>query len=78
MDSRWFKGIPEDQKDLRKKKVIAAKPAFELLLELLSELGEEGTPDYSSPSWAYQQADRNGANRKLKDIIKLITVKDQK
>ena len=30
------------------------------------------TDDYDSPSWAYKQADRNGYNRALTEIINIL------
>jgi hypothetical protein len=36
-------------------------------------LAEETTPgDYDNPSWAYKQADRNGAKRALKQLKQLL------
>ena len=74
MDSRWVKGLSGEKKEARKKEVLGYKNAFDDLRELLKDLEEEGKnpPDYSSPSWAYQQADQNGANRMLRKILKLI------
>lgn len=34
----------------------------------------KGEEDYKNPSWAYLQADRNGAKRVLEEIISLITL----
>ncbi len=77
MDTRWLKGFTPVEYDDRKKKVASYKNAFEDLRELLErELEDIPVPDYNNPSWAYKQADINGANRKLKEIIKLITLKD--
>jgi hypothetical protein len=77
MDTRWLKGFDPDQYENRKKEVASHKNAFKLLVELLEkELEDHPVPDYNNPSWAYKQADINGANRKLKEIIKLITIKD--
>lgn len=76
MDTRWLKGFSPDQYEDRKKEVAGFKRAFNALIELLEKEGEDSTPDYNYPSWAYKQADVNGANRKLKEIIKLITLKD--
>lgn len=78
MDTRWLKSFSPDQYEDRKKEVDSFKRAFVALAELLEKEGEDTpVPDYNNPSWAYKQADVNGANRKLKDIIKLITLKDK-
>lgn len=76
MDTRWLKGFPADKFEERRKEVASFKRAFKALTELLESEGEEKRPDYNSPSWAYHQADVNGANRKLKDILKLIDIKE--
>lgn len=77
-DALWFKGIPEDGTAEREKDLLSYRNAFDALREVLVEL-EDNTPpkaDYDSPSWAYKQADRNGANRILNRIRKLITVQE--
>lgn len=71
MHSAWFKGLTEDQKKKRKQFLLANVEVFELLEEILKENFEEGTPDYDCPSWAYKQADINGANRMLRRVLSL-------
>ena len=77
MDSRWFKGKTKGEaKEARKKDVQSFRRAFGELTELLKEEFEDTpTPDYNNPSWAYKQADINGANRMLRQIMKLIDIK---
>lgn len=74
MDSRWFKNAKD--KEARKKELMSYRNAFQELTKLLEEDFVESTPDYSNPSWAYEQADANGANRKLRQILKLIDIKE--
>jgi hypothetical protein len=76
MDHRWFKGVPSDQKEARRKELLSYRNAFDELSQLLEEEFEESVPDYDCPSWSHKQADVNGANRKLKQILKLIKTKD--
>jgi hypothetical protein len=38
---------------------------------------ESKSSDYDSPSWAYKQADQNGYNRALNDIIQLLNLKEE-
>jgi hypothetical protein len=76
MDSRWFRGVPPDEKEKRKKELLAHRSAFELLAEVLEREFEEGAPNYDCPSWSHKQADRNGANRKLQSILSLINIKE--
>lgn len=75
MHTAWLKG--HKNKEQRKKELLSYRNAFDELKKLLEDQFEESTPDYSSPSWAYEQADVNGANRKLRQIINLITVGDK-
>lgn len=74
MDHRWLKGLTGEDKEKEKKRILAQKTFLHEIAEILEEELEEGTPDYESPSWAYKQADRNGANRKLHEIIKFLKV----
>lgn len=76
MDIRWFKGIPKDQKEARKKELLQYRNAFDALREVLSQEVEDFSADYDCPSWSHKQADINGANRKLRSILKLIDIKD--
>ena len=74
MDSRWLKGLTGEAKETERKRILASSTILLDAIEILESF-EEGTPDYSSPSWAYEQADRNGANRKLREVIKFLNVR---
>jgi len=74
MNSRWLKGLTGEAKEKRKKEILSYKNAFEELTKLLQEDYQESAPDYDIPSWSHKQADNNGANRKLRQIIELIKV----
>lgn len=76
MNTRWFKNISTSKKEARKKEILSYRNAFDELRKLLEEDLEEYVPDYSVPSWSHKQADVNGANRKLRQIIDLITIKE--
>ena len=76
MHSKWFKGIPESEYEAREKELKSYTNAFDALRELLADEFESSTPDYNCPSWSHKQADQNGANRKLRELLKLINVKD--
>lgn len=76
MDHRWIKGLTGEDKAKRKKEVLALRTTLDEIADILEDNLEEGTPDYDSPSWAYHQADRNGANRKLREVIKFLRIKD--
>lgn len=76
MHSAWFKGLTKEEKTKRQQFLSANVEVFELLSEVLKENFEENVPDYSNPSWAYAQADVNGANRMLRRVLKLIETKE--
>ena len=65
-----------DDKEKQKQRILAAKTLLNEAADILEASFEEGTPDYESPSWAFHQADRNGANRKLREVIKFLRIKD--
>lgn len=75
----WFKGhtLNKESKEKRKREVLSYRNAFDELTILLKDMEENNVSnDYSSPSWAYVQADRNGANRMLRKIIEIINIKE--
>lgn len=76
MNVVWYKGLSEEQKAKRKQFLLANSEVFELLKEVLEKEFKESTPDYDNPSWAYKQADTNGANRMLRKVISLIGMKE--
>ena len=78
MDSRWFKGYSSspEVKEKRKKEILSYRNAFDELRILLKDFLEETTPDYECPSWSHKQADVNGANRKLHQVLNLINIKE--
>lgn len=84
MMSQWSNHLkdPEDAKRFRQH-IYASKGVLDRLLTLTGAMEneldtQETDPDqYSSPSWAALQADRNGYRRALRRVNKLITL-DQK
>jgi hypothetical protein len=74
MDTRWTKGLTGKDKEKRVKELQSYRIAFKELSDLLQEDFEEKAPDYDTPSWSHKQADVNGANRKLRQILKLLNV----
>lgn len=77
MQTIWFKGLSKEDKEKRKQFLLANAEVFELLKEVLEDNFEEHTPDYDNPSWAYKQADTNGANRMLRRVLSLIKVEKE-
>ncbi len=74
MNTKWIKGHSNQEK--RKKEILSYRNAFDELTLLLTKEFEEVSPDYDCPSWSHKQADVNGANRKLKQILDLINIKE--
>lgn len=75
MDERWFKGISSSKRAERKKEILGYRNAFEAILELLESSDEIAKVDYDDSNWSHKQADVNGANRKLNEIRKILTIR---
>ena len=74
---QWLKHLKSDEdKEEFTKYLRNSSRIFQVLTKILEGKTKEITlePDYSNPSWSHQQADRNGYNRAVKDIIKLIDI----
>ena len=78
MQSEWFKHCKtQEDKEAVRTQLKKFKIAFEALDELLVKMEEDTSKvDYDCPSWSHKQADRNGANRKLREVRTLINIKD--
>lgn len=75
MQSIWFKGIPKEKREKREEEIKSYRNAFDALKEILESKRERSIKsDYDSPSWAFKQADQNGANRMLDEVLKIITI----
>ena len=67
----WFSGNKD--KDKVKQDFAVAYEAFKRLTEILNKkLKKSSEADYTIASWAYAQADVNGYNRALTEVMKLI------
>lgn len=78
MKTDWFRGdSPEDRKET-KELLRVAKPVLDKLNKVCYNrldacvTSKRAKPDYQSSSWAYIQADQNGYERAMKEIIELI------
>lgn len=74
MKTIWFMDLPKDEQDGFKKEVKSAKNVLDKLEQIVQKKIKEIVvlDDYDSPSWAYKQADRNGYNRALTEIINIL------
>jgi hypothetical protein len=76
MKTIWFMDLPKDEQEGFKKEVKSAKNVLEKLEQIVKSRLKEIVviEDYDSPSWAYKQADRNGYNRALTEIINILNL----
>ena len=74
MKTIWFMDLPKDEQEGFKREVKSAKNVLDKLEQIVQNRIKEIviTNDYDSPSWAYKQADRNGYNRTLTEIINIL------
>ena len=78
MQQVWYKNAKtKEDKEAVTAQLKKFKNAFEALDELLVKMEETTSKvDYDCPSWSHKQADMNGANRMLREVRKLINIKD--
>jgi hypothetical protein len=74
MKTIWFMDLPKDQQEGFKRQVSSAKDVLEKLEEIVKTKMKEVvlSEDYNNPSWAYKQADRNGYNRALTEVLNIL------
>tara|TARA_B110000014_G_C20041509_1_gene541360 strand:- start:464 stop:703 length:240 start_codon:yes stop_codon:yes gene_type:complete len=78
MKKSWVSGLEEDQKKLMEG-YFNGSPLLRERLKYILEgkisnrtTACEKLETYESPSWAYIQADKNGYNRAIREIMELI------
>lgn len=78
MKLTWVSHLPKDQQEGFKKQINSAQDILERLQQILEDKRTKVvlSTDYDNPSWAYKQADRNGYDRALTEVINLINMKD--
>jgi hypothetical protein len=66
--------LPKDEQEGFKREIKSAKNVLDKLEQIVNSKIKEIViaNDYDSPSWAYKQADRNGYNRALTEIINIL------
>ncbi len=78
MKTNWLRGLTEQDKEELRTSILAARPAFDRLLELvqekqsLTETKRRARSTYFMPSWKSYQADCNGYLRALEELKQLI------
>lgn len=80
MKSKWLAGLSDQEKEDLKASIIAASPAFKRLKTLLEGKYDESRTSqlkrdtYDKAAWPYYQADCNGYQRAIQEMINLIEV----
>jgi hypothetical protein len=81
LDVTWLKHAKnKEEREEIKRTLVSNTYTLNLLKEILErELNEKNRSsfdEYSSPNWAYQQADKNGYKRALQSFINLLAIKE--
>lgn len=77
MKTLWLRGIDGEKAiDIRqnfKESLVLRKRFFEIIYEMIEEgrKAQASKDLYESPTWAYQQADKMGYERALRDILEI-------
>jgi hypothetical protein len=80
LQSNWFRGIPEAEKEevekiIRNSTIVLDQLTKHLEAEIRSmESAQTATSEFSDPNWPYRQADRNGAVRTLRNLLKMTNI----
>lgn len=78
LHSEWFKHLPTSEAEEFKDYVRNSTSIRERLTDILNKkLPETKEVDYDCPSWSHKQADANGYERALRELLKIITIRDQ-
>ena len=79
MHSKWFSHLKTaDEKSKFKENIIGSQKVLDKLRDMCYNSIKNGkSSDYDNPSWAYKQADQNGYNRALEEIISLLDFSDK-
>jgi hypothetical protein len=75
MQEIWFNGTKGSKEDREKVKqdVALAHNAFKRMKDILEKKHKNNlSTDYDKASWPFLQADTNGYNRALQEVLKLI------
>lgn len=74
MKTIWFMDLPKDQQEGFKRQISSAKDVLEKLELIVQSKMKDVvlSEDYDNPSWAYKQADRNGYNRALTEVLNIL------
>lgn len=77
MQTQWFSHLPKPDQEYFKNAVLSSQKVLDRLHQIVYTMSiVESASDYDSPSWAYKQADTNGYNRALRDVLQLLKFSD--
>ncbi len=77
MQEIWFSGTKTDERDKVKQDIALAHNGFKRLSDILkSRHKDNSSRDYDKAAWPFLQADNNGYNRALTEVLKLIKETD--
>jgi len=74
MKEIWFSGAKKEDRDKVKQDIALAHNAFKRLSEILEKkyVVNTSSTEYDKASWPFYQADNNGYNRALTEVLNLI------
>lgn len=74
MKTIWFMDLPKDEQEGFKRQISSSKDVLEKLEKIINDKIKDVVlvDDYDNPSWAYKQADRNGYNRALTEVLNIL------
>ena len=74
--SKWSSHLKGDESEEFKQRIKLAAPVLERLTKILDEKLVEANANritqYDQAAWAYRQADLNGYNRAINDVLKYL------
>ncbi len=77
MNTKWFKGLKQTEKEARRKELLSYRNAFDELTKVIEDnFLSEVIPDYSKPGWEGELAQKHGERLMALQILRLIKLKD--
>lgn len=80
LNSQWFKGLSTEEKDKLEGLIRNSNTLLTRLTDVVKgkQVKTIFKTDYDCPSWSHRQADINGYNRALQDVLSLIDLTGDK
>jgi len=75
ISAEWFKHLSNKEAEDFKLYIRSCTPIRDRLTEILvKKLPVNKEVDYDCPSWSHKQADQNGYDRAIRDILKIVKI----